>query len=925
MTNLSLQTCLSRVRRRVLAVGWTAGAVWALGAASAVLLVAAWLDLLWELSPQWRMALVWIAATAGIVTAVYLAIKAVRFGQNKRLARRLDLVSGSGGIVLTGMELDGAVFRPGTCCLPELSAGLARRAVAQAAETAGRILPSSAAPLKPVRRSLAAFTLMMGVVGLAAVCLPELVQIQWKRFFHPYNDVPPYSPTRFEVTPGNIAVIYGKELEIRAKTIGPALDQAELVIEKGSAAEPPLPMFPESGGTWRTVLAKVTEPADYFVRARRARSEKFHIRVITLPRIVNARLRIEYPAYSNRPTYEGPLPKEGVAGLPGTKVTISIRSNRPLSGGNIGISAGGKTAAVSMKTADSDAQEAVGAFKIASDGKFECRIIDVDGQTSEDSFSGGITLLADERPFVRLTQPPKTSLATPNAVLPVAMSADDDCGISRLELFRTLNESRYLPEAVKMPSRPPRRADSPFQLPLAEYGLQPGDVIKLFGRVEDNDPAGAKGAESTVAAVRIISQEEFEKMLFQQKGIEALMSKYQAAQRQMEKMAGEIDDLRKKTEKRPPDDNIGEETRSELRRLRQMTDEQAAAMEKLSREKLPFDADANLAPQLEQAARLTKDMAKELKKLEELKQMSNAKLTGELGKMFDQLSQRREQYNEKASMPLDKLEAVFRLMVDEQRFIAVAQWQRDLAERLSSLKGRDGEDDPKLKARCREMEQEQRQIGDALNALLGDIDDHVQRLPDTLDLDELRRSAAEFTKKVRESGAAEAMTDSESALAVFAGTRGHEKAEKAADILEQFIKKCDGNCPQGGNCQGHVLFQPTLSDGMGNTLGQLLAGMSAGNGYGMGMGGFSPMGLYGGLPIAGGLEGRLDNVDMPLNPSARSQGVVPNANPDTQTSVEDRNPGNAVGASEVETPVQYRRDVGRYFQRVSEETGEVYH
>ena len=40
-------------------------------------------------------------------------------------------------------------------------------------------------------------------------------------------------------------------------------------------------------------------------------------------------------------------------------------------------------------------------------------------------------------------------------------------------------------------------------LPLSQYGLVPGDEIKLFGRVEDNDPAGPNGAESTVVVVRI--------------------------------------------------------------------------------------------------------------------------------------------------------------------------------------------------------------------------------------------------------------------------------------------------------------------------------------------------------------------------------------------------------------------------------------
>jgi len=107
-----------------------------------------------------------------------------------------------------------------------------------------------------------------------------------------------------------------------------------------------------------------------------------------------------------------------------------------------------------------------------------------------------------QRPFVRVTQPEKTSLATPTALLPVTLSAEDDCGISRLQLFRSLNDSRPLASDLPLPARLSRRPDGSVyveqtvSLPLGRYGLEPGDVIKLFGRVEDNDPAGAKGAES---------------------------------------------------------------------------------------------------------------------------------------------------------------------------------------------------------------------------------------------------------------------------------------------------------------------------------------------------------------------------------------------------------------------------------------------
>jgi hypothetical protein len=87
------------------------------------------------------------------------------------------------------------------------------------------------------------------------------------------------------------------------------------------------------------------------------------------------------------------------------------------------------------------------------------------------------------------------------------LAAEDDYGIARAQLFRSLNGSRPRPTAVSFDSKRARRIDEQMYLPLPEYGLVPGDVIKLFGRVEDSDPAGPKGAESAVVTVRVISQE----------------------------------------------------------------------------------------------------------------------------------------------------------------------------------------------------------------------------------------------------------------------------------------------------------------------------------------------------------------------------------------------------------------------------------
>ena len=189
---------------------------------------------------------------------------------------------------------------------------------------------------------------------------------------------------------------------------------------------------------------------------------------------------------------------------------------------------------------------------------------------------------------------------------------------------------------------------------------------------------------------------------------------------------------------------------------------------------------------------MTEEMAKELEELQREKDLLNKKLAGKLDEMAKRLAAGRKLYDERAVEPMEFLAAVFPLLADQQRFIMLAQWQQDLAERLASLKGRDGEDDPALKARMRDLEQEQRQIREALAVFLDDMQEHIDKLPERARVEEAPRDGAEVRQGRAASGASEAMAAAESALAEFAPTRGHKKAKEAADILDKFIKKCNG-------------------------------------------------------------------------------------------------------------------------------------
>lgn len=952
MTSAAIGSHLQRVRRRLWLIGTTTATLWGVVGASLLLLVGIWFDLLWELAPQARIAATTVAVAGGLIVLSLIAVAVVRSCANRRVARRLDHAGRCGGEIVTGWELEGLAGGFERRTLSPLSGGLARMAVQRAAGVAAAVPAASAVPTRPLGRAVSSLAVLIAGVGLVALCVPGLAWTQWSRFTNPYADVPPFSRARFAVHPGDTQVVYGDSLEITAEVTGAIVDELELAIENDDGSAESLPMFLDPEGHWRTSLAKVTAPATYHVRARRARSAKYRIDVITVPRIQLVQVHVTPPAYTGEEPYAGPVPKDGIAGLPGTKVVVRASSNRPLSSGTMTIAwdragneptkstdessvASSEPIAVDMEPTDEGAHEVVGEFPIQGNGKLQLRVTDAAGQASQEQFTTTVTMLVDQRPLVRLLQPRKQSLATPHATLPVRLAAEDDYGIARAQLFRSLNESRPRLTAVPFDSKRARRVDEQVYLPLSEYGLTPGDVIKLFGRVEDNDPAGAKGTESAVVTVRIISQEEFERMVQVREGFDALMSKYREARRRMEDLASEAKQLRKKMRDQQPDSPVAKELREQTERLLQQLRRESEALQRLAKYRLPYDADQNLSSELDSLATMTDRMAEELEKLLEELDLHHDKLAKQLEKMLGEMEPARDAFDQQAMLPLELLETVFPLIVGQSRFVMLALRQIDLADRLAAFEGQDDEDDPAVKARLRDLEQEQREIREALDSLLSEIETHAEQLPDDEQFDELRRTATEFVRDVRASGAIELMAEAETALGEFSGSRAYEKAREAAEILRKFIKWCEGGGMSA--CAGQALvFRPSLGQCLGNTIAQLLAAMGLGSGAGDGFGGGAggqggytahrggqrSMGLYGSLPGMGEAYG-LGAREQGSQDDSLSRYSLGGAGGLSEPSVTlGAVTADASGIGEGMVPLKYRRRVGLYFRRLNEELQE---
>lgn len=911
-----------------------AGAAWAAALGVACLMAGMWLDLMFDLAPQWRI-VAW-AAAAGlallcfIVACVDLVWRRIGLAA---LAGRLDTAAGTQGQIRSGVDLldERGTWSP-------LTAGLAELAVQRAGTLAAQVRASRAVPMRPMAwaaMSVVAIGLTLGIVAKAS---PRMAHTQWLRFTDPFGDHPPYSPNTFAVEPGDTKVIYGSGQDVVVHVDGPALDRLDLVLRSEAGDEEVLPMFGEPGGVWRATIAGVTAPLQYHVRTRGGRSHRHAIGVITVPKIEQVLFRIAPPAYTSRGAYQGPLPQGGVAGLPGTEVEIRVRSNRPLSRGVLrlmprqdSLAQGDKYKSLPMATTADAGNEVVGRFEIDEPGRIEIKVVDAAGQESQDSFLTSVAVLPDERPFVRLLDPPNVSLATPDTLVPVAMSAEDDYGISRLALYRSLNDSRALPLAMPMPAPAPTRKDETSALPLSTYGLHPGDEIKLYARVEDNDPAGAKGSESPLAVLRIISQEDYERLVLTREGLEVLQSKYQQALRRLENVAAEIEELQKQLATQPADSPMAEESRKKLAELAARMQREANEIRKSAEHKLPFDIDENFTKELAKIADMLDEAAKEVDAAAAKEPPPTAAEAREALEVIATFCKGgKKQYQENTTEPLDYLAKVYPLLEDQSRFTTLYVRQRELADRLESLKGKDGGDDPRIKARMRDLEAEQYQVREDLRQLLQDIEDHVTQLPENDEVETLRETASQFVRGVRDSGAIEAMSDAEAGLASFSGTRGYEQARKAEQILSEFMGKCKGMGDKAGQC---LKFLPSLAENLGSTIDQLLtgAGISMGStGIGSGSGGYSVrsstlenVGLYGQLPALGGdLGGPEGHNARALSATRGHEGNFQGGDPGR---VDPAGTLQATGEAARIVPEQYRERVGAYFERVNDEVGEEKH
>jgi hypothetical protein len=468
-----IRSFLAAVRRR-----WFADeTLRVVGRASAAAAIPAFagLSLYWILAPG-GVPLVLLSTATGalsVAAATLVALRMQRRPDDRHVARfveeRAALLTNAtpfDDALVTAMESSvggDAAFRP--------------LLVSAAVRKLQNTEPSQIVPATRLRRAAAQAIGGLATLAVALVfALPPLeraIETGWIMFFP--------NAIQVEVLPGDRRVVAGQPLEIRAviRTRDGVLTRLNPVLTVAAGAEHRAVAMTPDGEGFTFPFESVDRTFKYKVSVGNATSREFTITALYAPRVERIELRYQYPAFTGlRPRDEDD--SGDIYGPAGTSVRVRVHTDKPVMSGEMTFS-GSPTRAFSI-VGDRVLE---GQIVLARDDSYRVKLADGDGLRASGDTEYFIRLMDDRPPDVRILRPAGDQQITPLEEVSIEARAEDDYGISALELvyFVPGGPARAVPfgrtsgtDVVRLGAH---------LLAAEELRVKPGDVITYYARARD--------------------------------------------------------------------------------------------------------------------------------------------------------------------------------------------------------------------------------------------------------------------------------------------------------------------------------------------------------------------------------------------------------------------------------------------------------
>jgi hypothetical protein len=239
-------------------------------------------------------------------------------------------------------------------------------------------------------------------------------------------------------------------------------------------------------GLFAVTVEKVTTSFAYNVAAASTRSDDFRITAISPPQVERIDLHYEFPkGVGLEPRTDED--SGDIYGPPGTKVRLAISADKPITSAFLVLEDGSKLPLTS------NGRVLDGALTIDEDSSYRIALADHDGLENPGHTEYFIRTMNDRPPDVRILRPASDKHVTALEEVQIEARADDDFGISSLELvFQTPDGTE---RTVAMRGGGGLTAAGVHTMFMEDLRVQPGDFVTYYARARDVN----RGRRSTEA------------------------------------------------------------------------------------------------------------------------------------------------------------------------------------------------------------------------------------------------------------------------------------------------------------------------------------------------------------------------------------------------------------------------------------------
>ena len=311
--------------RQLLRTSWVAtglGLTLALGVG--FLVAVSLLDLAVPLGTLWRL--------AGLSLVIVPSLLAAYAGVLRPLFRRL---SNSGVARLIETHLPGIHNRlvsvvdldqPGAAA--PMSPTFHRRLVSETLSRVAPFQPRMVVDRRSLWRSALAALMAVAAFGGAWLMFQDRLPTTLARIFQPLADIPPASGVRYDVVPGDLAVLRGDPLDLRAEVTQGEPDRLQVEIvptSGGPALWYDLERSTDNPASWKFTLSGFEDSFQYRIHGGGTWSRAHTVTMVDRPQILDARALLHLPKYLDLPEpRENPAGQLAVTGPEESQIEVQV-------------------------------------------------------------------------------------------------------------------------------------------------------------------------------------------------------------------------------------------------------------------------------------------------------------------------------------------------------------------------------------------------------------------------------------------------------------------------------------------------------------------------------------------------------------------------------------------------------------------------